>query len=388
MIYLDYAATTPVDPRVAKKMAQYLTMDGTFGNPASSAHKYGWQAREAVDTARQQVADAIGADAKEIVFTSGATEANNLAIKGIAEFHQRNGKHIITCKTEHKAVLDTCQHLEKQGFNITYLTPRPNGLVDLDELRDAIQHDTILISIMLVNNETGVIQDLKAIAALAHEKGIYVHTDAVQAMGKIPVDVKALDVDLLSMSAHKVYGPKGVGALYVKHKPRVRIAEQIHGGGHENGMRSGTLATHQIVGMAQAFTLAMAEMREDVAHIAKWREMFWQQLVSLDDIHINGAGAPHVASILNVSFAYIDNSALLTILPELAVSTGSACMSGSIEPSYVLQAMGVKNELSQGAVRFSFGRFTTEEDVNQAAQQVVIAVKRLRHMSPAYKGGA
>lgn len=368
-IYLDYAATTPIDPRVATKMAQYLTRDGSFGNPAST-HVFGLAAKAAVDAARAQLADLIQANPQEIVWTSGATEANNLALKGGAELYQAKGKHIVTVKTEHPSVLDTCQHLEKLGFTVTYLMPRTNGLVDIAELESALRPDTILVSVMHVNNETGVIQPIKAIADVTSSRGILLHVDAAQSAGKIPLDVCSIPVDLISLSAHKIYGPKGIGALYIRRKPRVRVAAQIHGGGHEQGMRSGTLATHQIVGMGEAFHIAKYDMQSDEQKIRLLRDRFLQEIQARHPIRINGDLSESYPGILNIRFPGIKAQALLHKLPNIALSVGSACLSKGIEPSYVLRAMGQTTERAHEGIRVSFGRFTSEIDIHQAIMQV------------------
>ena len=381
-IYLDYSATTPVDPRVAEKMMQYLTLDGIFGNPASRSHRFGWQAEEAVDEARNHIAELIGADPREIVFTSGATESNNLAIKGIAHFYRNQGKHIITCKTEHKAVLDPCRYLESDGFEVTYLDPQSNGLVTLDQIRDAMRDDTILVSLMHVNNEIGVIQDVAAIGELCRSRKIFFHVDAAQSAGKLPIDVEAMKIDLLSMSAHKIYGPKGIGALYVRRKPRVRLEAQMHGGGHERGMRSGTLPTHQIVGMGEAFRLAGLEMAEESARILALRDRLWNGLKSIEEVHINGDLEHRVPGNLNVSFAYVEGESLMMGLKDLAVSSGSACTSASLEPSYVLRALGMSDELAHSSIRFSIGRFTTAEEIDYTISLIQKEIGRLREMSP------
>ncbi|MFC1508051.1 IscS subfamily cysteine desulfurase [Pseudomonadota bacterium] len=381
-IYFDYSATCPVDPRVAEKMMQCLTMDGNFGNPASRSHRYGWQAEEAVDTARENIADLLNADPREIVFTSGATESDNLAIKGVAHFYGKKGKHIITCKTEHKAVLDPCRQLEREGFEVTYLEPESNGLIDLAKLRDAIREDTILMSIMHVNNEIGVIQDISAIGEICRENKIIFHVDAAQSAGKLPIDVQEMKVDLISLSAHKIYGPKGIGALYVRRKPRIRLEAQMHGGGHERGMRSGTLATHQIVGMGEACRIAKEEMEQDRQHTLALRTRLLDGLKDMEAVHINGDLEQRVASNLNISFAFVEGESLLMALKDLAVSSGSACTSASLEPSYVLRALGLEDELAHSSIRFSFGRFTTEEEVDYAIGQIRSAVAKLREMSP------
>lgn len=381
-IYLDYSATCPVDPRVAEKMMQCLTMDGLFGNPASRSHRFGWQAEEAVDLARNQVAELIGADPREIVFTSGATESDNLAIKGAAHFYSGKGKHIITAKTEHKAVLDTCRQLEREGFEVTYLEPLPNGLFPLEMIENAMRDDTILLSIMHVNNEIGVIQDIAAIGALCRSRKVVFHVDAAQSAGKVELDVEAMKIDLLSLSAHKIYGPKGIGALYVRRKPRIRIESQMHGGGHERGMRSGTLPTHQIVGMGEAFRLAKEEMADEMARIQRLRDRLWNGLKDIEEVYVNGDLHQRVASNLNVSFAYVEGESLIMALKDLAVSSGSACTSASLEPSYVLRALGMSDELAHSSIRFSIGRFTTEEEIDYAVELIRDSIGRLRDMSP------
>lgn len=384
-IYLDYSATCPVDPRVAEKMMQCLTMDGLFGNPASRSHRFGWQAEEAVDLARNQVADMIGADPREIVFTSGATESNNLAIKGVAHFYASKGKHIITSKTEHKAVLDTCRQLEREGFEVTYLEPMPNGLFTIEMIENAMRDDTILVSIMHVNNEIGVVQNIAAIGELCRSRKILLHVDAVQSVGKIPVDVEALKVDLLSVSAHKVYGPKGIGALFVRRKPRVRLEAQMHGGGHERGMRSGTLPTHQIVGMGEAFRIAKEEMVSEGERILALRQRLWNGIKDIEAVYINGDLDQRVPGNLNVSFAYVEGESLIMALKDLAVSSGSACTSASLEPSYVLRALGLNDELAHSSIRFSMGRFTTEEEIDYAVKLIRDSIGRLREMSPLWE---
>ncbi|CAJ1861375.1 TPA: IscS subfamily cysteine desulfurase [Aeromonas hydrophila] len=384
-IYLDYSATCPVDPRVAEKMMQCLTMDGLFGNPASRSHRFGWQAEEAVDLARNQVAELIGADPREIVFTSGATESNNLAIKGVAHFYVGKGKHIVTSKTEHKAVLDTCRQLEREGYEVTYLEPMPNGLFTLEQIEGALRDDTILVSIMHVNNEIGVVQNIAAIGELCRSRKILLHVDAVQSVGKIPVDVEALKVDLLSMSAHKVYGPKGIGALYVRRKPRVRLEAQMHGGGHERGMRSGTLPTHQIVGMGEAFRIAKEEMVSEGQRIMALRQRLWDGIKDIEEVYINGDLEQRVPGNLNVSFAYVEGESLIMALKDLAVSSGSACTSASLEPSYVLRALGLNDELAHSSIRFSMGRFTTEEEIDYAIKLIRDSIGRLREMSPLWE---
>ncbi|MFM4704289.1 IscS subfamily cysteine desulfurase [Aeromonas bivalvium] len=384
-IYLDYSATCPVDPRVAEKMMQCLTMDGLFGNPASRSHRFGWQAEEAVDLARNQVAELIGADPREIVFTSGATESNNLAIKGIAHFYASKGKHIVTSKTEHKAVLDTCRQLEREGYEVTYLEPMPNGLFTLEQIEGALRDDTVLVSIMHVNNEIGVVQDIAAIGNLCRSRKIFLHVDAVQSVGKIPVDVEALKVDLLSVSAHKVYGPKGIGALYVRRKPRVRLEAQMHGGGHERGMRSGTLPTHQIVGMGEAFRIAKEEMASESQRMMALRQRLWDGVKDIEAVYVNGDLDQRVPGNLNVSFAYVEGESLIMALKDLAVSSGSACTSASLEPSYVLRALGLNDELAHSSIRFSMGRFTTEEEIDYAIKLIRDSIGRLREMSPLWE---
>jgi len=381
-IYLDYSATTPVDERVAKAMMDCLTKEGNFGNPASRSHVFGWDADKAVEEARANVAALINANPKEIVWTSGATESNNLAIKGAAHFYQKNGKHIITCKTEHKAVLDTCRQLEREGFEVTYLEPLDTGLIDLDVLKDAIRDDTVLVSIMHVNNEIGVIQDIKAIGEITRERKIIFHVDAAQSPGKVPVDVEDMNVDLMSLSAHKVYGPKGIGALYVRRKPRVRIEAQIHGGGHERGMRSGTLATHQIVGMGEAFRIAKEEMAADNERILMLRNRLLNGLKDMEEIYINGDLEQRIPGNLNVSFNYVEGESLIMSLKDIAVSSGSACTSASLEPSYVLRALGRDDELAHSSLRFTIGRFTTVDEVDYAVELIRNAVIKLRDLSP------
>ncbi|CAB5505458.1 Cysteine desulfurase (EC 2.8.1.7) _ IscS [uncultured Gammaproteobacteria bacterium] len=380
--YMDYSATTPVDKRVAEKMMKYLTMDGDFGNPASNSHYYGWQADEAVKTARKQVADLIGADPKEIVWTSGATESDNLAIKGIAHFYKKKGKHIITLKTEHKAVLDTCRQLEREGYEVTYLDPMANGLLDLNVLKDAIREDTVLISIMHVNNEIGVIQDIEAIGNLCREHKIFFHVDAAQSAGKVAIDLSELPVDLMSFSAHKIYGPKGIGVLYVRRKPRVRLEAQMHGGGHERGMRSGTLATHQIVGMGEAFAIARSEMNEENKRIAVLRDRLLAGFVDMEAVVVNGDEKQRIPGNLNISFNYVEGESLMMAINDIAVSSGSACTSSSLEPSYVLRALGLSDELAHSSIRFTIGRYTTEADVDKAIVLVREKVDKLRDLSP------
>ncbi|WP_316674417.1 IscS subfamily cysteine desulfurase [uncultured Tolumonas sp.] len=381
-IYLDYSATCPVDPRVAEKMMQCLTLDGNFGNPASRSHRFGWQAEEAIDEARNHIADLIGADPREIVFTSGATESNNLAIKGAAHFYVKQGKHIITSKTEHKAVLDTCRHLESEGYEVTYLEPQSNGLFTLQQIEAAMRPDTILVSIMHVNNEIGVIQDLAAIGELCRARKILFHVDAAQSAGKVEIDVDAMKIDLLSLSAHKAYGPKGIGALYVRRKPRVRLEAQMHGGGHERGMRSGTLPTHQIVGMGEAFRIAKLEMADESVRIKALRDRLYNGLKDIEQVFVNGSMEHRVAGNLNISFAYVEGESLMMALKDLAVSSGSACTSASLEPSYVLRALGLNDELAHSSIRFSIGRFTTEEEIDYAIGLIRNSIGKLRDLSP------
>jgi cysteine desulfurase len=376
-VYLDYAATTSLDPIVAARMSAVLSSPDQFGN-AHSKHSFGRKAAELIEAARAQVASCIHASSESIVFTSGATEANNLAIKGIAEFHHRRGKHIVVCAADHHAVLDPVRHLERQGYEATYLLPQANGLVDLDAYKNALRGDTVLVSTVYVNSETGVIQNAQKMIELAQSQGIFCHLDAAQAVGKIAIDVHDLKVDLMSFSAHKVYGPKGTGALYVKQNPRVRLTAQLHGGGQEQGLRSGTLATHQIVGMGEAFELAETYLASDQKHAAHLREAIWAELSVLENIILNSDPACSVSNILNVSFGGVDNAKLMQALPHLAMSTGSACTSGSPEPSYVLRAMGISRELAASALRISFGRFTTLEEVQQAGRDIVEAVNSIR----------
>lgn len=383
-VYLDYSATTPVDPRVAAKMIPSLTKD--FGNPASHSHAYGWTAEKAVEEARGHVAALIGADPREIVWTSGATEADNLAIKGAAHFYREKGKHLITVKTEHKAVLDSMRHLETEGYEVTYLDVQEDGLIDLEALRAAMRPDTILVSVMAVNNEIGVIQDLEAIGAMCRERGILFHCDATQAPGHMPLDVDAIKCDLMSLSGHKVYGPKGIGALYVRRRPRVRIECQIHGGGHERGMRSGTLATHQIVGMGEAYRLAKLELDEELPRLRRLRDRLWDGIRSnIPEIYLNGNWEHRSPHNLNVSFAFIEGESLMMALKDIACSSGSACTSASLEPSYVLRALGRDDELAHSSIRFTLGRFTTEEEIDYVVKSLVEKVAKLREMSPLWE---
>ncbi len=383
-IYLDYSATTPVDPRVAEKMIPYLC--DLFGNPASRSHSFGWVADEAVETARRQVADLVGADPKEIVWTSGATESNNLAIKGAANFYAgTKGKHIITLKTEHKAVLDTVRELERQGFEATYLDVQENGLVDLDAFRAAIRPDTVLASVLFVNNEIGVIQPIAELGEICREKGVIFHVDAAQATGKVEIDLGQLKVDLMSFSAHKTYGPKGIGALYVRRKPRIRLEAQMHGGGHERGFRSGTLATHQIVGMGEAFRIAREEMDSEIKRITALRDRFLKGLLEIEASFVNGDLQARVPHNLNVSFAYVEGESLMMAVKDLAVSSGSACTSASLEPSYVLRALGRNDELAHSSIRFSIGRYTTEAEIDYAVQLLHAKIQKLRDLSPLWE---
>ncbi len=380
-IYLDYSATTPVDPRVVEKMLPYLTEH--FGNPASRSHTYGWEAEAAVDLAREQVAALVNCDPKDIVWTSGATESNNLAIKGAAHFYgPSKGKHLITVKTEHKAVLDTVRELERQGFSATYLAPLENGLVDLDAFKAAIRPDTVLVSVMLVNNEIGVIQDIEAIGDICRGKGIVFHVDAAQATGKVDIDLEKLPVDLMSFSAHKTYGPKGIGALYVSRKPRVRLEAQMHGGGHERGFRSGTLPVHQIVGMGEAFRIAREEMAEENQRIRALRDRLWAGLSDMEEVYLNGDFEQRVPHNLNVSFNFVEGESLMMAIKDIAVSSGSACTSASLEPSYVLKAIGREDELAHSSIRFSVGRYTTEADIDLAVSLLKGKVGLLRELSP------
>lgn len=383
LIYLDYAATTPVAEEVAEKMVKYMTFDGIFGNPASRSHGFGWQAEEAVENARLQIAETVGADPREIVFTSGATESDNLALKGVAHFYHTKGKHIITSAIEHKAILDTCRHLEQEGFEITYLTPEAGtGLIHLEQVKNALRDDTILVSLMAVNNELGTTTDIKAIGEFLREKGVLFHVDAAQAVGKIKINLEELKVDLMSFSAHKIYGPKGIGALYVRRKPRVRIKAEQHGGGHERGMRSGTLPTHQIVGMGEAFALSVKRFDQDHAHIKHLRDKLWNGLQSIEEVYLNGSLEHGIPNIINVSFNFVEGESLMMSLKDLAVSSGSACTSATLEPSYVLRAIGRPDELAHSSIRFSIGRYTTEEDIDRVLAQIHDAVHKLRELSP------
>jgi cysteine desulfurase len=383
-IYLDYSATTPVDPRVAAKMIPWLTEH--FGNPASRSHAFGWEADKAVEEARENVARLVNADPKEIVWTSGATESNNLAIKGAAHFYAgTKGKHLITVMTEHKAVLDTMRELEREGYEVTYLTPEPNGLVDLEKFKAAIRPDTVLASVMFVNNEIGVIQDIAAIGEICRAKGVIFHVDAAQATGKVEIDLSKLKVDLMSFSAHKTYGPKGIGALYVRRKPRIRLEAQMHGGGHERGMRSGTLATHQIVGMGEAFRIAREEMASENERIRMLRDKLYKGLSEMEETVVNGDMEHRIPGNLNISFAYVEGESLMMAIKDVAVSSGSACTSASLEPSYVLKALGRNDELAHSSIRFTIGRFTTEEEIDYTIDLVKKQVAKLREMSPLWE---
>jgi cysteine desulfurase len=382
-IYLDYSATTPVDPRVAQKMIPFLTEH--FGNPASRSHAFGWEAEQAVEEARGHVAALLNADPKEIIWTSGATEGNNLAIKGAAHFYKGKGKHIVTMKTEHKAVLDTVRELERQGFEATYLDPEQNGLLDLEKFKAALRPDTVLVSVMMVNNEIGVIQPIAEIGEICRAKGIIFHCDAVQAAGKIPVDLQKLKVDLLTVTAHKVYGPKGIGALYVRRKPRVRIEAQIHGGGHERGLRSGTLATHQIVGMGEAFRIAKLEMAAESERIRALRDKLLEGFKDMEEVYVNGDMERRIPGNLNVSFNFVEGESLIMAIKDVAVSSGSACTSASLEPSYVLRALGRSDELAHSSIRFTIGRFTTEEEIDYAVKLLRSKIGKLRELSPLWE---
>jgi cysteine desulfurase len=389
-IYFDYSATTPVDPRVAEKMADCLTNEGNFGNPASRSHAFGWQAEAAVEEARSQVADLLNADPREIVWTSGATEADNLAIKGCAHFNQKKGKHVITSKIEHKAVLDTCRQLEREGFDVTYLDPDAEGIIHPSAVEAAIREDTTVVSLMHVNNEIGTINDIAAIGEICRQHKVFFHVDAAQSAGKVPIDLDVMKVDLMSLSAHKIYGPKGIGALYVRRKPRVRIEAQMHGGGHERGMRSGTLATHQIVGMGEAFFIAKQEMAEENQRVLALRNRLWNGVSDMEQVQVNGSMSQRVAGNLNISFAFVEGESLIMALKDLAVSSGSACTSASLEPSYVLRALGLDDEQAHSSIRFSIGRFTTEEEIDFAIAKIREAVAKLRELSPLwdmYKDG-
>ncbi|MEM5439199.1 IscS subfamily cysteine desulfurase [Paraburkholderia diazotrophica] len=382
-IYMDYSATTPVDPRVVDKMIPYLREQ--FGNPASRSHAYGWDAERAVEEARENVAALVNADPREIIWTSGATESDNLAIKGAAHFYKTKGKHVITVKTEHKAVLDTCRELEREGFDVTYLDVKDDGLLDLDAFKAALRPDTILVSVMHVNNEIGVIQDIETIGEICREKGIVFHVDAAQATGKVQIDLQKLKVDLMSFSAHKTYGPKGIGALYVRRKPRVRIEAQMHGGGHERGMRSGTLATHQIVGMGEAFRIAREEMATENERIRMLRDKLLRGLQEIEETYVNGDMEQRVPHNLNISFNFVEGESLIMAVKDVAVSSGSACTSASLEPSYVLRALGRNDELAHSSIRFTVGRFTTEQDVDYVINLLKSKIAKLRDLSPLWE---
>lgn len=384
-IYLDYASTTPVDPRVASKMMKFLTPDGEFGNPASRSHRFGWKADEAVEEARSHVANLVNCDPREIVWTSGATEADNLAVKGVARFYKSKGNHIITSKIEHKAVLDPCRQLEREGFEVTYLEPNEGGVINPQDVKAAMKDSTILISLMHINNELGSLNDLTEIGNIAREAGAFFHVDAAQSTGKVDIDLSKLPVDLMSFSAHKTYGPKGIGALFVRRKPRVRIEALIHGGGHERGMRSGTLATHQIVGMGEAFRIAKEEMKQDNDKIKTFHEKFLREAMKIEHAYLNGDVENKVPNILNISFNFVEGESLIMGLKDIAVSSGSACTSASLEPSYVLRALGRKDELAHSSIRFSFGRFTKEEDIDKTLSILHNVVERLRELSPLWE---
>ena len=384
-IYLDYASTTPVDPRVASKMMEFLTVDGEFGNPASRSHRYGWKADEAVEEARSHVSNLVNCDPREIVWTSGATEADNLAIKGVARFYKNKGNHIITSKIEHKAVLDPCRQLEREGFEVTYLEPDDGGIISPEDIKSALKENTILVPIMHINNELGTINNINEIGKIVKNKGAFFHVDAAQSTGKVNIDLKDAPIDLMSFSAHKTYGPKGIGALYVRRKPRVRIEALLHGGGHERGMRSGTLATHQIVGMGEAFRLAKLEMEKDHKKVSKFHKKFLDDVGKIEHVYINGDVKNKVPNILNVSFNFVEGESLIMGLKDIAVSSGSACTSASLEPSYVLRALGRKDELAHSSIRFSFGRFTNDDEVERTLQLLNNVVERLRELSPLWE---
>ena len=389
-IYFDYASTTPADPRVVKKMQDCLSLDGNFGNPASRSHAFGWKAEEAIEEARQHVADLVNCDSREIVWTSGATESDNLAIKGAARFYKTKGNHIITSKIEHKAVLDSCRQLEREGFLVTYLEPDNNGIVSPESVKNAMNSETILVSLMHINNEIGVVNDIESIGKITREAGVIFHVDAAQSTGKLPIDLTDLNVDLMSFSAHKTYGPKGIGAMYARRKPRIRLEAQIHGGGHERGMRSGTLATHQIVGMGEAFRIAKLDMEEDNKRIKNLKDKFWNGIKDMEEVYLNGDEFSRAAGFLNVSFNYVEGESLIMALKDIAVSSGSACTSASLEPSYVLRALGLKDDLAHSSIRFAIGRFTTEEEVDYTINLVRDSVEKLRTLSPLwdmYKDG-
>ncbi|WP_343128192.1 IscS subfamily cysteine desulfurase [Buchnera aphidicola (Takecallis taiwana)] len=384
-IYLDYASTTPVDTEIVKKMINYLTLNGTFGNSASRSHQFGWLAEEAIDIAREQIAELIHADPREIIFTSGATESNNLAIKGCCSFYRNKGNHIITSSTEHKSVLDTCRYLEQKKYSVTYINPKKNGIIDLQDIIKNIKKNTILISIMYVNNETGTIQDINNISNICRKKNIFLHVDATQAIGKIPINLNKTYINLMSFSAHKIYGPKGIGVLYIKRKPRIRLTPQIHGGSHERGMRSGTLPVHQIVGMGAACKIANRNLPHEITRIFHLRNMLWDGIKNIEEIYLNTNlqySAPHI---LNVSFNFVEGESLIMALKNLAVSSGSACTSASLEPSYVLKALGLKDELAHSSIRFSIGRFTTEAEITYTINMIHTAIHKLRELSPLWE---
>ncbi|WP_343192602.1 IscS subfamily cysteine desulfurase [Buchnera aphidicola (Taiwanaphis decaspermi)] len=384
-IYLDYSATTPVDPLVVKKMLKFLTIDGIFGNSASRSHKFGWEAEEAVNIARSQISNLINCDIREIIFTSGATESNNLAIKGSAIFYKKKGSHIITSSTEHKSVLDSCRYLEEIGYKVTYIKPKSNGIISIKQIQKKLKKNTILVSIMHINNETGVAQNIKKIGNLCFKKKIIFHVDATQSIGKVPFNISKYKIDLMSFSSHKMYGPKGIGCLYVKRKPRVRLSCQIHGGGHERGLRSGTLPVHQIVGMGEACRIAKKVIKKENEKMIYLRNLLWNGIKNIEEVYLNSdlvKGAPHI---LNVSFNYVEGESLIMSLKELAISSGSACTSSSLEPSYVLKSMGIKDELAHSSIRFSIGRFTTEKNINYAVKLIHNSLKKLRHLSPLWE---
>lgn len=384
-IYLDYSSTTPIDSRVVKKMIKYMTIEGTFGNPSSRSHSFGWKAEEAVDIARNQISKLINSDSREIIFTSGATESNNLALKGAANFYKNKGKHIITSKIEHKSVLDTCKYLEQQGFKITYISPKKNGIIDINKFIESIQNDTIIASIIHVNNEIGTIQNIKKIGEICRNKNIIFHVDAAQSAGKIKIDLNETKIDLLSFSAHKIYGPKGIGVLYVSKEPRIQLKTQQHGGGHERGMRSGTLAVHQIVGMGEACEIATKEMEKEFNRIKNIKMLFIEKIKNIEEIYINGDINKSTPYILNVSFNFIEGESLMMSLKDLAVSSGSACTSATLEPSYVLKSLGLKDELAHSSIRFSFGKFTSKEEINYASNIIKESIIKLRNVSPLWE---
>lgn len=384
-IYLDYAATSPIDYRVVKKMEKYFQIDGIFGNASSRSHKFGWEAEETVDISRNKIAEIINADPREIIFTSGATESNNLAIKGIYEFHKKKQNHIITGKTEHKSIIDSCRYLEQKGCKVTYLDPKKNGVFSLKKIKESFCKSTLLVSIMHVNNETGVIQDIKSIGKICKKNGIFYHVDATQSIGKININVQEMNIDTLSFSGHKIYGPKGIGVLYVRRKPRVRLTPQIHGGGHERGMRSGTLPVHLIVGLSEACSILKKNMNMEISKSIKLRNILWNGLKNIEEIYLNGDLNNTIPNILNISFNYVEGESLIMSLKDIAVSSGSACTSESLEPSYVLRSMGIKDDIAHSSIRFSFGRFTTEHDILKAIQSIQISVKRLRKISPLWE---